>query len=47
MKEEIPKLKEMMKELSTLADKTQGETTKSMIKDIIYNIKDLCEILDY
>lgn len=47
MREEIPKLKEIMRDLTTLKDKVKSEVTRDMIQDIIMQIKDVAEILDY
>lgn len=47
MKEEIPKLKQMMKDLTDIKDKVKSGATKAIISTIIIDIKDLAEILDY
>lgn len=47
MKEEIPKLKQMMKDLTDLKDKVQSQGNKGKIGGIIVEIKELCELLDF
>ena len=47
MKEEIPQLKEIMKQLSTLKEKVRSFGTREKIQNIIMEIKELAEILDY
>ena len=47
MREEIPKIKEMMKELARISDKFTSQGTKEEIKDIVFRLKDLIELCDF
>lgn len=46
MREEIPKLKEIMKQLTDIGYRL-SEQNREEIKEICEKIKFLCEILDY
>lgn len=46
MKQTILELKRIMKELATISDGMREEN-KSFIRNAIYEIKTLCEIIDY
>lgn len=47
MKEEIPKIKQMMKDLTDISYRVISQGTKEDIRDIVDRLKQLAEILDY
>lgn len=47
MEDEIPKLKQMMKDLTDLKDRAKSEAMKGTINSIVMDIKQLIEFLDY
>lgn len=47
MQEEILKLKQMMKDLTDIKDKVKSEGTKGAINNVIMEIKDIIEFLNF
>ena len=47
MKEEIPKIKQMMKDLTMLKDKFTSQGNKEVVNEIIYKLKELAELCEY
>lgn len=47
MKEEIPQIKQMMKDLTNLMDKFTSQGNKDFVKEIIEKLKELAELCSY
>ena len=47
MKEDIPKIKEMMRELTRIKDKFDSDVSKDIVDKIIFDLKELTELMDF